>query len=304
MQLGGWWRLWIALGAVYGFAVVAVMATLWPDASKISHHPSFIFRMSEPAQAVLNRPPVKSMRELERALIAAGYAGAIDDAKKYARTIKERMEKPWTGDPLVLDMANGHTFDVAADTTEADLQLLRREYTRVLQTEATEARGRLAMNAALIWLLPTLALCVLGLLARWIIDGFRVDKHSIGKQREMVEPSTNNEVPQVRHSRWRLILHIWGGICLQAAVSASNLFKRQGGSTLQEASVNAHVAGGAAILSLVVGYLLSRQLGRILDRISLSPAKRKAIFIGLPFAYFALSFLLFATVSLISGSWR
>ena len=176
MRLGGWWRLWMAAAAVYGVAVATVTAMSWPGTPQIVHHPSFTYRMSAPALAVLNRPNPKSTAELERALVAADRAGATDEAKSIAREIQKRRAEPWTNDPIILEMPNGHEFQVAADTRKQDSDLVAKEYVRVLQAEVSGERWKSVMNAILIWLIPTLAVCVMGLLTRWVYSGFKSGK--------------------------------------------------------------------------------------------------------------------------------
>jgi NhaP-type Na+/H+ or K+/H+ antiporter len=68
-----------------------------------------------------------------------------------------------------------------------------------------------------------------------------------------------------------------------------------------------HSKRSAVVITLLlyaVGYYLSYQLASALDRTSLTPSKRKAILIALPFAYFALAILLGGTVGLDAGTAR
>lgn len=119
----------------------------------------------------------------------------------------------------------------------------------------------------------------------------------------MAEQSTD-AAPQVRPSRWRIALHLWAGVCLKAAADVSGVLKAQGGRSVEEAQAAATAAIVITLLLYAVGYYLSYQLASALDRTSLTPSKRKAILIALPFAYFALAILLGGTVGLVAGTAR
>lgn len=176
MRLSGWWRLWVALVAIHAVVVIGVTLFLWPDTARVQHHPSFTYRMSDRALTVLNRPGPKPTAELERLLIAADRKGNVDEAKKLAVEIRNRQAKAWSSDPILLEMPNGHRFQVAADTPDSDSELIGREYVRVLQSEVGRESMELAKNAALMWLVPSLAFLVLGLLIHWVYLGFKASK--------------------------------------------------------------------------------------------------------------------------------
>lgn len=119
----------------------------------------------------------------------------------------------------------------------------------------------------------------------------------------MAEPTTD-AAPRVRPSRWRFALHLWAGVCLKAAADVSGVLKGQGGRSVEEAQAAATAAVVITLLIYAAGYYLSYHLASALDKTSLSPAKRKAISIALPFAYFAFAILLGGTVGLVAGTAR
>jgi hypothetical protein len=143
----------------------------WPEVSRTAHHPAFIYQMSPKARAVIDRP--KTLAELEQALIAADRAGSVEKARGFAQEIlRIRKGGDWEDAPLVLEMPNGYQFHVAGDTKPEQTALVGREYVRVLQAATTEAKIAAVGNALLIWLIPSLVVCALGLAVAWIFRGF------------------------------------------------------------------------------------------------------------------------------------
>jgi hypothetical protein len=171
-HFGGWWRLWVVLAVIYAGLVAIYTWTSWPEVSRTAHHPAFIYQMSPEARAVIDRP--KTLAELEQALIAADRAGSVEKARGFAQEIlRIRKRDNWEDAPIVLEMPNGHQLHVAGDTKPEQTTLIGREYTRVLQAATTEAKMAAVGNALLIWLIPTLVVCVFGLAVAWVFRGFR-----------------------------------------------------------------------------------------------------------------------------------
>jgi hypothetical protein len=127
VNLGGWWRLWIAMSLVYGIAIGAIAFTSWPNLSSIAHHPSFDYRLPPPAAAVLNRP-----------------------VKKDAQG--------WEDAPILLEMPNRHQFHVAGDTPKEASALLKREYVGILELERTTQIHDLLFKSLLMWIIPVMKL--------------------------------------------------------------------------------------------------------------------------------------------------
>lgn len=171
-RLGGWWRLWIVLTLVYGGVVAAFTWTFWPEVSRVPHDFTFLKQMSSDALLILERP--KTLPELERALMEADRAGNTEFARNLAQQIVRFREAPkWQQAPKILEMPNGHQFEVAGDTPDNLAALVGKEYVRVLQATASEQRFRSIGTAILAWLVPTALVCALGLAAAWILRGFR-----------------------------------------------------------------------------------------------------------------------------------
>ena len=170
-NLGGWWRLWIVLSVIYAGLVVVYTAGRWPDLSQVSHHPAFIFQMTPQAQIVINRP--KSLAELEQALIEADRNGDTQNARDFAMRIQEiRKNDNWEDAPRLLEMPNGHRFEVAGDTKPEQATMVIQEYTRVLQLSARDDKVAASLKGFLTWLLPSLLICALGFSGAWIRRGF------------------------------------------------------------------------------------------------------------------------------------
>ncbi len=170
--LGGWWRLWIVLTLIYGGAVTAFTWMSWPDVSRISHDPAFLKQLSADAVLILERP--KTLPELERALVEADRAKNTEFARNLAQQIIRLREAPkWQQAPKVLEMPNGHEFQVAGDTPDDLATLVAKEYVRVLQSVASERRFTAIGTALLVWFLPSAFVCALGLAVAWVVRGFR-----------------------------------------------------------------------------------------------------------------------------------
>lgn len=165
--------MWMVLSGIYAVIVVAVAVSFWPGPSSVSHHPSFIYRMNDDALKILARKESSTMAELEEALVAADKKGSVDEARMYTLEIKDRRANPWKGDPFVLEMANGFKMQVSARTSNEEKLLLGKEYARVVNDELAKERWWVVLYAFLSWLVPLLVVCALGLLARWVYQGFK-----------------------------------------------------------------------------------------------------------------------------------
>lgn len=186
MRLGGWWRLWLVATGLYGVLVAIVFWQAWrsPTLEGIAHQESFKFRMSNEAQAVLNQPvdvlAIMSMQQLKDGLAFAMSEGDQESRRAFETEIEERRTKPWSRAPIILEMPNGFEFSVNGNTPKADMTLIGREYTRVLrevlQQENSERRKSHIREGLAVWLIPALTVCALGLLARWVYNGFEKNR--------------------------------------------------------------------------------------------------------------------------------
>jgi hypothetical protein len=146
MHLGGWWRLWIAVSVLYAIAVYWGAYVSWPLPEKISHHPAFDYQFSPGARSVLDRPN------------KPGAGG-------------------WESAPIVVEVANGHRFSLAGDTSKESMELVVDEYQHILEGETRNQRVNTLWKAFFVWLLPVVALCLLALTVRWVRAGFKRGEH-------------------------------------------------------------------------------------------------------------------------------
>lgn len=173
MKLGGWWRLWIAVAGIYAAVVVSLAVRDFPEISSIHHHPSFVSQLSKESQSVLTRPPQSPTIEMERKFAEALRSGETAKARLYELELKQlKSTRFWESDNLVLEMPNGHIFSVPAGAKDSELDRLGKEYTDALNSELGERRKSAAAEALLWWAVPTFSLCLLGLLFRWVKNGF------------------------------------------------------------------------------------------------------------------------------------
>lgn len=176
MKLGGWWRLWIAVSAIYGIGVIAFTALAWPDVAQISDHPSFRDRMPSEAKSVMDRIQPKPLPDLIRALREADRTGAVEEAKHLANEISDRKSHPGLAEPIVIEMPNGYTIEIAGNTKKEESILVAKAYVGVLKAEVESRRADLLKRALLAWLAPTLAICAIGLVSKWVYAGFKRGK--------------------------------------------------------------------------------------------------------------------------------
>jgi hypothetical protein len=164
--------LWIAASGLYAVTLAAFTVSSWPVVDEIPHHPSFTYRMPQAAQAVVGRAGPKTLKELEQELVAADKRSDVSEARRLANEILARRKEPWGAAPLVLEMPNGHKFEVAADTKSPDVDLVGQEYVNVLKAEQKNRQQQSVLHAFLFWLGPVLAAGLLGVTARWVYAGF------------------------------------------------------------------------------------------------------------------------------------
>ena len=155
MKLGGWWRLWVALSIMYGLLVAVYTFNTFPSLETIPHQDEYLSMMSTEAHEIV------AIKPLPRSLPSVA---------------KGEMEFAILGpgpDERFLSMSNGFTFTLAGHLTDAQRNVVAHEYTRVLYSVLPGAKRSAILIALLIWLGPVVAMCLLGLTARWVIGGFR-----------------------------------------------------------------------------------------------------------------------------------
>lgn len=136
MKLGGWQRLWIFIAALNFVAVTLYAAFNYPKAETTYHRTEFYERMGKESILILTN--------------------ALDSK-----------------DIIRVEMPNGHQIKFAASTPQEQMQLICRQYYEVVAKHvATERRSFFGL-AFLTWLLPLVALYVIGAAVGWIYKGFR-----------------------------------------------------------------------------------------------------------------------------------
>ncbi|MGF6813172.1 hypothetical protein OKW30_008389 [Paraburkholderia sp. Clong3] len=145
-RIGGWWRLWLALTVVYGVAIGSVTYVLFDSLLDVAGVP---FESEQ-----LQRLPAD-----EVALIASEASAPASASAPW-----------WESAPLVLEMPNGHRFEVPGGTTKAQAAAIGKAYVHVLRVSAWR---HLAVRLLAIWLLPCLAALAIGFAVRWIYRGFK-----------------------------------------------------------------------------------------------------------------------------------
>lgn len=105
------------------------------------------------------------------------------------------------------------------------------------------------------------------------------------------EDTVNQLQEKDKPSRWWMLFHIWGGVCLKTYADISGLSQlllgSSKGSDPSAASIYAGTAALIAVGTVALGYFLSKFLVNAIDRGGL-PSKGKFIVkIILPFGYFA-----------------
>ncbi len=161
MRLGGWWRSWITGSVIYGTLIAVYTWNTFPTLGTLEHEAEFITQMSPEAQAVLKVEPRLRPKEQrtgkDKSLMKFEIYGASQPDK----------------DIVALKMPNGHIFEVASHLTREQQNLVGPEYVQVLTKVLSSKRVSAITDAFLIWLVPVVLLCMLGLAMRWVYRGFR-----------------------------------------------------------------------------------------------------------------------------------
>jgi len=122
-------------------------------------------------------------------------------------------------------------------------------------------------------------------------------------EKDTVNQSQGKDKP----SRWWMLFHFWGGVCLKTYTDISGLSQLLFGSSKgSDPSAAYSYAGTAALIAVgtvALGYFLSKFLVKAIDRGGLSSKGKFIVKIILPFGYFAGAvFLSMATAPLFAPS--
>lgn len=136
MRLGGWWRLWILLSAIWLVAIGAFGYVAWPSEGQAAHHPAFIYKLDL----------------MQRELLVAEGAATVG---------------------IAVDMPNGYRLQFKQGVDEAAITPVARAYEEITVQAQAEVRRSSLKQFALVALLPPLAAAMLGVGVAWVRQGFR-----------------------------------------------------------------------------------------------------------------------------------
>lgn len=145
-RIGGWWRLWIVVSVIYGAIIVVFTWDSYPHVESISYDASHLKRLSDRTLLILAgrvQPPMPS------------------DTPK------------WAHGSIILEMPNGHTFEVLGNTTPEQSKEVAKDYVGVLNSIANERRISALQSAFFSWAVTCLLVLVIGFAVSWIYRGFR-----------------------------------------------------------------------------------------------------------------------------------
>jgi hypothetical protein len=146
----GWLRLWIVTATLY-LAVVAVMAwSTLPTPESVQHKASFYSQIPPEARArILNTQP-RSGGEQDFIRDAANAKGVV-----------------------LAEMPNGHTLVFRDSLKRTDMDASAKAYWEVVESTAAKERSTYIWLAIAWWVLPLIAIYMLGWAAGWVYRGFR-----------------------------------------------------------------------------------------------------------------------------------
>lgn len=146
MRMRGWWRLWIVASVIYGAIIVVFTWEQFPNVTDTPWEDSHIRLLSDKTLEILG-----------------GHAQSPFSADT----------PKWKRAPIILEMPNGHTFEVHGNTTSAQAQEVAKDYVGVLNSIVKERRLSAVLHAFLAWVIPCLVILALGGAVHWIYRGFR-----------------------------------------------------------------------------------------------------------------------------------
>ena len=102
------------------------------------------------------------------------------------------------------------------------------------------------------------------------------------------EGETTEKVTE-KPSHWWMLYHFWGGICLKAYIDVSGISKiilgEPSGSDPVSASSYSNSSAMLAVGVLIIGYILSNSIVKIINGSAMSNKRKSSIKIFLPFGY-------------------
>jgi hypothetical protein len=155
-RLNGWQRLWLVLTILYGLAVTAMTTVILPKESDI--------RSSWAWDAM--RVAVDDIKRVRK------YDGTTWDFRDafFKDKTDEEVVRSLTDGARSIDLADSKTADLA--DYKSNILTLENKYQKQIKDLPREQLKATGM-AFLAWMIPALAIYVLGYTAGWIYSGFK-----------------------------------------------------------------------------------------------------------------------------------
>jgi hypothetical protein len=169
MRLNGWWRFLIVLASLNFFGVLGYLIHEWPDISSVQQGPWLLYRLNDSSQALM-RETAPTLLQLKQQL--AESAADLNTSKKLVEQIEDLEKNPWKQSPVLIQGANGQEFSIKANSTDEQIQLLRKDFYEVLRNELITMRIALLVKAAAFFLVPVFTLILFAYAFAWVRRGF------------------------------------------------------------------------------------------------------------------------------------
>jgi hypothetical protein len=136
-NLNGWQRLWVLTSLIYLAFVIFIAVVDFPSSKK---------------GIVWDDEIIKNLSAKTLEIIAKA----------------DKSSQKWN-----VDLNNGYKVNVPVNTTEADLEYIAKDYNESIRKITNSKRMPFIGTMMFVWLIPCLAVYVLGLSLYWVYRGFR-----------------------------------------------------------------------------------------------------------------------------------
>ena len=143
-RLNGWQRLWVVLSALYLVPVVGITVTMFPKQESLDD--SRVYDSISAVVSYVEKTEKARMSEGAYTIRSKHYGDLSNDQ------VIQRLHQKWDG--------------------KVDFTTIENEYKQKLEALPAE-RAKTAGIAFLAWLVPVIAVYMLGLAIGWVIRGFR-----------------------------------------------------------------------------------------------------------------------------------
>ena len=135
-QINGWWRLWIVSSLVWLLAISGIAYRTWPTEDFASHHPAFYYQLAAK----------------QRALLETEGTNPVGDA---------------------VQMPNGYILHFRQGVQSSDQESVAHAYNTITFKAQSEARLGHLESYAVLALIPSVLVALLGIGVAWIRRGFK-----------------------------------------------------------------------------------------------------------------------------------